>query len=1187
MPHYQAVTPPPQFIIILNKKIFVYFLAVLCLFSCTEVGEDYVDPSQFGFTLLEVKEANEVSIEKIKKNLKSPTGWTIESIKIADASFGYVTGTSIKDLRIKIKKAGTFAAHITLQNPKYGSFTLKATLKATLPKATPSDFKFPPLAVHTKEIPLATITSNLKSPSGWHLKGIKIKDDSFAEVTGIAPYLKIHIKKSGTFKASITLQKTGYADYVLEGAIKASLKANPSDFKFPLLLVRTKELSVAVIKNNLTSPAGWNVKSIQIDDGFKEFAEVTGTANNPKINIKKSGTFTASLTLQKTGYLDHTFKGTIKATLKAAPSDFSFPILAVGTKEVFLAQIISHLKSPSDWSVKNIQIADGFDEFATVTGIKPYLKINIKKSGTFTVNVTLQKTGYLEYVLKGTIKANLPVLKKPTPSDFGFSLLAVGTKEISIETIKKNIKAPTGWRMKSIQINDPLFGNVTGIAPYLKLTIKKSGTFTASLTLQKTGYEDYVLKGSINANLPVLKKPIPSGFGFPLLAVHTKELFLATITSQLKSPAGWTIKNIQINKGFSEFAEVMGIPPYLKINIKKSGTFTVGITLQKTGYENYTLKGNIKATLPPKKANPSSFGFSLLTVKTKEVSFAAITSHLKSPAGWTIKSIQIDNGFKEFADVSGTGKNLKINIKKSGTFTASITLQKTGYVDYVLKGTIKANLQKTNPSDFSFPLLAVDTKEVSLSTIKKNLTSPAGWSIKNIQIDDGFKEFADVSGTGNNLKIIIKKEGTFTTSITLQKTGYENYTLKGNIKATLQADPSKFIFPLLVVHTKEVPLATIASNLTSPAGWSIKSIQVVDNSYANVTGIAPYFKLIIKKSGTFKVNITLQKTGYVDYTLRGNIQASLQGNPSDFSFTRIKVKSTTNEIPVQKIKLYLKKPSDWTIKSIQIHDAAYATVTGTGNKLKITLKKAGLFGFNITLQKTGYVDFVLRGCEIQAEPNPHLALLIFDKNTQTILGVTDKKSIKNLEIPSQIDGVAVTKIYKNAFRNCPFLATVKIPNSVTSIGNNAFQGCGLLASVTIGNSVTSIGLHTFRDCTALISVTIGNSVTSIESHVFSGCSALISVNIPNSVTSIRHGAFSGCSALISVSIPNSVTSIVDYSFDNCRKLVVTVEQINPSKISLSSNPFGSVKQIKVPSASLSAYKSASGWSSYSYKMVGY
>ena len=111
-----------------------------------------------------------------------------------------------------------------------------------------------------------------------------------------------------------------------------------------------------------------------------------------------------------------------------------------------------------------------------------------------------------------------------------------------------------------------------------------------------------------------------------------------------------------------------------------------------------------------------------------------------------------------------------------------------------------------------------------------------------------------------------------------------------------------------------------------------------------------------------------------------------------------------------------------------------------------------------------------------------------------------------------------------------------IPNSVTSIGSSAFEDCDNLNSITIPNSVTSIGNSAFEDCDNLNSITIPNSVTSIGNSAFEDCENLTSITIPNRVTSIGNSAFEDCENLTSIIIPNSVTSIGDETFRDCINL---------------------------------------------------
>jgi hypothetical protein len=82
-----------------------------------------------------------------------------------------------------------------------------------------------------------------------------------------------------------------------------------------------------------------------------------------------------------------------------------------------------------------------------------------------------------------------------------------------------------------------------------------------------------------------------------------------------------------------------------------------------------------------------------------------------------------------------------------------------------------------------------------------------------------------------------------------------------------------------------------------------------------------------------------------------------------------------------------------------------------------------------------------------------------NNGTITITGYTGDGG--DINIPSSINGRAVTRIGTNAFYYCTDLTSVTIPNSVTNISDNAFSSCVFLTSITIPNSVTSIGSDAF------------------------------------------------------------------------------------------------------------------------------
>lgn len=211
-------------------------------------------------------------------------------------------------------------------------------------------------------------------------------------------------------------------------------------------------------------------------------------------------------------------------------------------------------------------------------------------------------------------------------------------------------------------------------------------------------------------------------------------------------------------------------------------------------------------------------------------------------------------------------------------------------------------------------------------------------------------------------------------------------------------------------------------------------------------------------------------------------------------------------------------------------------------------------------------------------------------SAQTRSGLTNTQisgSTQNAKNPVLvIFGDCCSTIGYGACLSWKWLSSVTISNSVTSIGEAAFAGCSGLTSCTIGGGVTSIGDYAFQICSSLSSVTLPNSVTSIGGSAFQACSGLASIEIPSGVTSIGGSAFGYCSSLTNCTIGSGVTSIGDYAFVGCSSLTsITCLAATPPTLA-NANAFNNTNScpIYVPSASVSAYKSASGWSTYAFRI---
>ena len=139
-------------------------------------------------------------------------------------------------------------------------------------------------------------------------------------------------------------------------------------------------------------------------------------------------------------------------------------------------------------------------------------------------------------------------------------------------------------------------------------------------------------------------------------------------------------------------------------------------------------------------------------------------------------------------------------------------------------------------------------------------------------------------------------------------------------------------------------------------------------------------------------------------------------------------------------------------------------------------------------------------------------------------------------IPAYYQGLPVTSIATNAFRDNKQITSVFIPSTVTFIDQWAFMNCPNLKEVHFSEGLQRTEDLVFIWCSSLEYIAFPSTLKETGHSLFNECTGLIDVTFPEGMTEIQHGMLSNCDSLISVTIPASVTSIGDKTFWHCTNL---------------------------------------------------
>ncbi len=214
--------------------------------------------------------------------------------------------------------------------------------------------------------------------------------------------------------------------------------------------------------------------------------------------------------------------------------------------------------------------------------------------------------------------------------------------------------------------------------------------------------------------------------------------------------------------------------------------------------------------------------------------------------------------------------------------------------------------------------------------------------------------------------------------------------------------------------------------------------------------------------------------------------------------------------------------------------------------LALVLVCSSLSPMGVMAQEPVQLEMEVVGAQAAAELGFHVRPA--EDGTLEIETVRDKECTE-IVIPAEVDGKKITRIGKEAFRNCEKLTSVTMPETgITYIGKDAFAGCSSLKQITIPQGVTAIEEGAFSGCSSITEVVLPEGLTEIKQSTFIGCSSLANIQFPASLKVIGQLAFDGCERLTTIDFPAGLEEIGPIAFQECSSLTNLVLPAGLKKI---------------------------------------
>lgn len=268
------------------------------------------------------------------------------------------------------------------------------------------------------------------------------------------------------------------------------------------------------------------------------------------------------------------------------------------------------------------------------------------------------------------------------------------------------------------------------------------------------------------------------------------------------------------------------------------------------------------------------------------------------------------------------------------------------------------------------------------------------------------------------------------------------------------------------------------------------------------------------------------------------------------------------------------------LKAIALGDRTEITVPSTVKAIGVSTFAAlpGLTKVTLPASVESVGDYAFQSCQNLEE---------VDIQGNATFGVAPfaycRKLTKFSGPMASVDGRCLTKdgvLFAYAMGSGP---EYTIPDGITKIADRAFANSSIV-SVTLNDGLKEIGDQAFYYCTQLSAIDVPGSVTRIGKNAFFFC-PVKSITLHEGLQTIDDSAFYLCGnssygGIPEIVIPSTVTSIGYGALMMIEGVLQKVTMLPTTPPTLRGQLFWTAPVVYVPDASLSAYRSATNWSTF-------